>query len=41
MKPHKLTKKELQELYEEESGSVKERVKDALESKCNVWRYGK
>lgn len=39
MKPHKLTRKELKELYEEENGSVKDRVKDALDGKCNVWRY--
>ena len=40
MKPPKLTRKELQELYKEENRSVKERVKDALEGKCNVWKYG-
>ena len=39
MKPHKLTKKELRRLQAEENGSVKDRVQDALDGKCDVWRY--
>ena len=37
----KLTIKELKQLYKEETGSAKDRVQDALEGKCNVWRYGR
>ena len=39
MKRHKLNKKELEQLYKEESTDIKDRIKDAIEGKCNVYKW--